>query len=66
MTLEFPSWILRNAIVCGGGDLMYWWQWVLQITGAWFYLGLLVAFIWSTVLNHLRARDTRRPQRVLW
>jgi 4-hydroxybenzoate polyprenyltransferase len=41
---------------------MYWWQWVLQITGAWFYLGLLVAWIWSVVLSQLRARDNAREE----
>ena len=39
---------------------MYWWQWVLQITGAWFYLGLLTAWIWSAALSQLRARDNER------
>jgi hypothetical protein len=41
---------------------MYWWQWVLQITGAWFYLGLLTAWIWSVVLSQLRARDSEREE----
>jgi hypothetical protein len=33
---------------------MHWWQWVLQITGAWFYLGLLVAGLWSIIGWHRR------------
>jgi hypothetical protein len=36
---------------------MYWWQWVLQITGAWFYLGLIVLVLWHWVISRSRKRD---------
>lgn len=37
---------------------MHWWQWVLQITGAWFYLAVVTAFIWICIVRYLK-----RPQR---
>jgi hypothetical protein len=36
---------------------MYWWQWVLQITGAWFYLGLIVLALWHWVISRGRKRN---------
>jgi hypothetical protein len=35
---------------------MYWWQWVLQITGAWLYLGLFVTGLWSVISSRLKER----------
>ncbi len=36
---------------------MQWWQWVFQITGAWFYLALITAGAWAVFM-----RFTRRPR----
>ncbi len=30
---------------------MHWWQWVLQITGAWFYLALVTTGVWCAVMR---------------
>jgi hypothetical protein len=28
---------------------VHWWQWVLQVTGAWFYVALIAAWLWIVV-----------------
>ena len=37
---------------------MYWWQWILQITGAWFYLGLVVLWLWSSISSRDNGQHT--------
>jgi hypothetical protein len=44
---------------------MHWWQWVLQITGAWFYLGLIVLTLWHWVISWRRRRlFVPKPRRI--
>jgi len=41
---------------------MYWWQWILQITGAWFYLGLLFVCLWIVIRERLIRRHNSRRE----
>lgn len=34
---------------------MHWW-WVLQITGAWFCVALVILWLWGALFNQFRAR----------
>ena len=40
---------------------MYWWQWVLQIIGAWFCLGVAVGVLWIAFVRLGRRSKVERP-----
>jgi hypothetical protein len=42
------------------GTVVHWWQWVLQVTGAWFYVGLIAVWLWIVVKS--RWSERRAPQ----
>jgi hypothetical protein len=46
---------------------MHWWQWVLQITGAWFYVAVGAGCVWSVVKRverrHAAAEAPRQKER---
>jgi hypothetical protein len=43
------------------GIAMYWWQWVLQIIGGWFCLGIAVGALWIAFVRLGRRSKVRRP-----
>jgi hypothetical protein len=45
------------------GPSMSWWQWILQITGAWFYLALVAGGLWILVIPRARKWD-RAAERI--
>jgi hypothetical protein len=40
---------------------MYWWQWVFQIIGGWFCLGVAVGALWIAFVRLGRRPKVRRP-----
>jgi hypothetical protein len=39
---------------------MHWWQWVLQVTGTWFYVALGAGCVWSVVRRAERRREAAK------
>jgi phosphate/sulfate permease len=43
---------------------MYWWQWALQIIGAWFCLALVTLVLWHLVISVTRKLAAKRTARI--